>query len=49
MKIKKQIRKRNKRIIFLVITTILLLILILNLQDFIDGIRDGAGAASHNF
>jgi hypothetical protein len=49
MKTKKQIKKRNRRIIAGVILAIIMILLIVNMQEIIDGAREGAEAASRNF
>jgi len=49
MKTKKDIKKRNQRIFIFSITLILILLILYNLQDVLQGLQDGARAAGQSF
>lgn len=49
MKTRKQVKKRNQRIIMITILLIILILIVLNIQQVIEGLKDGAKSAVHSF
>lgn len=49
MKTKKKIKKRNQRIFFITVLAIIITLIIFNLNDLLDGFRDGMKAAQGSY
>lgn len=49
MKTKKKIKKRNQRILLITVLVIIITLMIFNLNDLLDGFRDGIKASQGSY
>ncbi len=49
MKIKKQVKKRNWQILIITVFAIIIVLILLDLNNFVEGLKAGARAAQDSF